>query len=84
MEYETLILYYTCWHDGEFSLSEMRRLLIDELGEDGLRISVEEFRKHRLERIANGECRIYYEVMKDEENGQNQISKDDEPAVERE
>ncbi len=69
MEYETLILYYTCWHEGEFPFSEMRRLLIDELGEDGLHVAVAEFRKHRSERIENGECRIYYEVMKDEENG---------------
>lgn len=79
MEHETFVLYYVCWHEGEFSLTEMRRLLVIEIGEDGLRIALAEFRKRRLERQQTGDFRTYYEVMN---NGQNKIPTHDESPME--
>lgn len=67
MEYDAFMLYYTCWHEGEFSLLEMKQLLIDEIGQDGLTIAIAEFKKHRSERENNGDFRILYKVIKSEE-----------------
>ena len=49
---------------GEFSLTKMREDIISEIGEDGLRIALQEFNKERLERESLGERRTYYEIHK--------------------
>lgn len=55
-------LYYTAWKEKEFSLFEMRDLLVDEIGKEGLLEAVDEFRKLRLDREATGDFRSYYEI----------------------
>jgi hypothetical protein len=61
-ELDTFVLYYTCWHEGEFSLTEMRSALIADIGEDGFRLALAEFKKLRLEREKNGDYRTWYQI----------------------
>lgn len=64
---ETFILYYIAWHENEFSLVEMRELLIGELGEAGFVQVLAEFKTQRLAREAAGDLRTMYRILKDEE-----------------
>lgn len=63
-ELELFVLYYTCWREGDFKLAEMRTQVLDEIGENGLKSALAEFKNQRLEREKNGDFRTYYEVSK--------------------
>ncbi len=63
-ELETFLLYYTCWHEHEFGLQEMKQLLLGELGVDGLGKALEEFRVMLLPFREVGDRRIYYDIQK--------------------
>jgi hypothetical protein len=63
-ELETLLLFYVSWHEGEFTLSEMRQSLLDELGEAGFLLALQHFSLARLERESRGDFRTYYELQK--------------------
>lgn len=59
---EAFLLYYTCWHEGDFDLADMREQLICEIGAEGLTQALSEFKSARLLREENGDFRTYYEV----------------------
>lgn len=63
--YETFLLYYVSCHEGEFVLSQMKQLLLAEIGEAGLLEAVAIFRSKRLERESQGIYKTLYETMGD-------------------
>jgi len=63
-ELEAFLLYYTCWHEGDFSLADMRTSLVEEIGEDKIKIALFEFKELRLEREKNGDFRTWHQISK--------------------
>ena len=59
IELETFLLYYTCWHEGEFPLAEFKKSLLDEIGAEGLKSALNQFKG------MCGNYRTYYEFQKD-------------------
>lgn len=66
--FETFVLYYTAWHENEFSLSELKNLLLEELGTEGFEQALHTFKAKRLERYAEGDKRTLYDVLKEVKN----------------
>lgn len=54
--FDTFILFYTAFHEGELTLTEMRKGIVDEIGEDGLNLALIAFKTARL-----GLKNTYYE-----------------------
>lgn len=65
--FETFVLFYTAWHEGEMSLKDMREMVVAEIGEAGLTLAIEQFRAKRLEREAAGIFCTLYDTIKAEE-----------------
>lgn len=61
--FETFVLFYTAWNEGEMSLQEMREMLVVEIGEAGLSAALAIFREKRLEREAAGVFKTLYDTM---------------------
>ncbi len=59
---DTFLLYYVCWHEHEFDLQEMKKLLLGELGPDGLSESLKEFRALWTPYHEAGDRRTYYKI----------------------
>lgn len=65
-EFETFVMYYTAFHEGEFSLAEMKEALLLDLGADGFAKALAAFKAKRLEREAAGAKGILYDDLKKE------------------
>lgn len=66
--FETFVLYYTAWHEHEFSLPELKTLLLEELGTEGFESALHTFRTKRLERKSVGDKRTLYDALKEVKN----------------
>ncbi len=81
LNWETFLLYYTAWHEGEFDrhedyedfgLRRVRRELIEDLGEEGFRDALAIFSEKVKSRAAAGINKTLYESIKEglsQENG---------------
>lgn len=58
--FETFLLYYTAWQEREVSLKEFKEYVLTDVGEDGLKKAIEDFRAKRLER---GNKNTLYDIM---------------------
>jgi hypothetical protein len=63
-EFETFALYYTAFHEGEFSLAAMKEALLLDLGADGFAKALADFKAKRLEREAAGVKGTLYDELK--------------------
>ena len=61
--FETFVLYYTLWHEGDGTIYDMKKHVIAEIGEDGFAEAIEIFRQKRLEREAAGSKKTLYQEM---------------------
>lgn len=62
--FETFSLYYTAFHEFEFTTKELKEMLISEIGEEGFKQALITFRQKREERQAVGDKRTLHDVMK--------------------
>jgi hypothetical protein len=62
--FDTFFLYYSSYHEGEFSLRDMKDMLLTELGEEGLKRAVAVLREKRLAREATGVFTTLYRHLK--------------------
>lgn len=62
---EAFLLYYTAWHEHEFGFSEMKELVVAEIGADGLRTALIEFQAIIRSYRDAGDRRTYYLIQKD-------------------
>ena len=63
-EFDTFVMYYTAFHEGEFSLTEMKEALLLDLGADGFAKALADFKAKRLERLAAGVKGTLYDELK--------------------
>ena len=59
---DTFLLYYVCWHEHEFDLQEMKKLLLDDLGPDGLSEALKEFQELYMPYREADDHRTYYDI----------------------
>lgn len=60
--FETFLLYYISWHEGEMTLAELKEMVIADIGQEGLTDALGTFRSKRLEREAAGDKRTLYDA----------------------
>ena len=60
--FEMFVLFYMSWHEKECTLTEMRKNLLDELGESNFNLALGQFKEHRLNREAGGDFRTYWQA----------------------
>jgi len=63
VEFDTFMLYYTAFHEGEFSLVEMKENLLNELGADGFAKALFDFKAKRRE--LDTKITLYDELKKE-------------------
>jgi hypothetical protein len=59
---DCFLLYYTAWHEGEFSLSSLKTQVVDEIGIEGLMAALAELRADRLHRGYSTYYKYYSKV----------------------
>lgn len=62
---EAFLLYYDAWHNHEFGFSEMKELVVAEIGADGLRAALTEFMAIIQPFRDAGDRRTYHLIQKD-------------------
>lgn len=60
--FDTFVLYYTAFHEGELTLAELKEMTLADIGEEGLKAALATFRSKRLEREAAGDKRTLYDA----------------------
>ncbi len=65
--FDTFLLYYIAWHEGEYTIREIKSILLSDLKKNGLEDALAEFRKKRMLRVSNGDFRTLFQVMKEDE-----------------
>jgi hypothetical protein len=61
-DYETFVMCYEEWHEGNLNLQGMKTLILGEIGEERFHSALEEFRSRRLNRESSGEFRTLYDA----------------------
>jgi hypothetical protein len=62
-DFDSFVVYYVAWHEGEFNLQTMKKMVLDDIGQEGLTNALIVFRAKRLERESRGDYRTLFQAM---------------------
>ena len=63
-EFDIFVLYYNEWHEGGFSLIEMKQEIIAEISKEGLTKALHELKVLNAIRLEAGDNTTYYDYQK--------------------